>query len=259
MMNLNNPYSILARLGLTEAEIQVYLTMNSGAETVREIIQTTGQKRPTVYYVLGRLTELGLASKVERGRGVAYKVESPRALEVLAQQQLDTSRATKLAVVDLIPVLQKKTKRQSDKPHVAFFQGRQAVQNVIQESLYCKSKVIHSLAPHSNYFWHVGKSFVEKYVQERFERKIKTFNLWEEPIDPKIYRSYYQNISQVRILPSSMKEKFSTTIFLYDDTALFISSLENNYCLLVRSEEFYATHKALFEGLWAISRPHPKS
>ncbi len=256
-MELSKPYSLLMRLGLSEAEAQVYLAMMAGCEGVQEIMKTTGQKRPTVYYILQQLADMGLVTKVQGGRGASFRIEPPSRLEVLAQKQLDESRATKLATVDLIPLLEK-TSAKKDRPQVAFFEGKQAVQNVIMESLYCRSKTIHSIAPHNNYFWQVGRSFVEKYVEARYDRKIKTFNLWEEPIRKDIYRKYYKNISNVRILPKNMKGSMATTIFMFDDTVQYISSLESNYCLMVRSSEHYKMMRALFAGLWATSKKYPE-
>ena len=256
-MKLVQPYQLLSRLGLSKAEIQVYLAMVSGSDSVREIMKTTGHKRPTVYYVLQQLAAVGLVSKTESVRGGSFQVEPVSRLEALAQQQLEEAKMTKLSMVDLIPVLQKKSPKK-EKPRVAFFEGQQAVQNVIMESLYCKSRTIHSIAPHNNYFWQVGRSFVEKYVEQRYERKIKIFNLWEKMIEPKLYKRYYEGVAQVRILPKNMHRQFATTIFMFDDTVQYISSAENSYCLMVRSQEHYQMMRALFGGLWEVSQTHPK-
>lgn len=254
-MTLQNPYAILSKLGLSEAESQVYLAMVSGSVGVKEIMKTTGQKRPTVYYVLQQLITMGLVTKTDSALGSVFRVEPVSRLEVLAQQRLDDSKEAKLATVDLIPLLEKKS-RIREKPRVAFFEGKQAIQNVIMESLYCKSKVIRSIAPQNNYFWQVGQDFVEKYVSQRRTRNIKMFNLWEKPIAPKLYEKYYRGIANIRLLPKSMRNSFPTTIFLYDDTVLYIASKESNYCLLVRSDEHYKTMAALFEGLWSASREY---
>lgn len=256
-MKLVKPYALLEKLGLSKAEIEVYLAMVSGSESVREIIKTTGHKRPTVYYVLQQLATYGLVTKSESSRGAKFHVEPVSRLETIAQQQLDEARATKLALVDLVPMLEKHSHKK-EKPSVAFFEGKQAVQNIIMESLYCKSKTIHSIAPQTNYFWQVGQTFVEKYVEQRHERKIKTYHLWEEPITRKLYDRYYRDYAHVRLLPQQSKT-FTTTIFMFDDIVQYISSAENNYCLVVRSREHYETMRALYDALWLNSTPHPVS
>ncbi len=252
------PHKILARLGLSDVEAQVYLTMTAGSLSVAEIIKTTGLKRPTVYYVLNRLVQLGLVTKTDGSATTAFHIEPPQRLEVLAQKMLSEAQETKLSVVDLIPSLEEKMHGVAEKPQVSFFEGKQAVQNVIMESLYCHSREHHSIAPQNNYFWQVGRSFVEKFVVQRYERKVKISNLWEQPIAPDIYKQYYDGVAKVRLLPKVMHGKFDTTIFLYDDKALYISSMKSNYCLLVRSQEHYNTMRALFDGLWSVSKPHPE-
>jgi len=103
---------------------------------------------------------------------------------------------------------------------------------------------------------HISVRDQEKFVTERNLRKISTRSLWESKIDTKTFTEYYTQPSQIKILPSVMKNKFATTIFLYDDKTLYISSLKNSYCVLITSQEHYNTMSVLFEGLWSTSKPH---
>ena len=93
-------------------------------------------------------------------------------------------------------------------------------------------------------------------MNEPNKRNITTRNLWEKEIDPKIFEEYYQKNAEVKILPKVMEGKFSTTIFLYDNKTLYVSSLKANYAVLITSKEHHETMSALFEGLWSSSKPH---
>ena len=96
--------------------------------------------------------------------------------------------------------------------------------------------------------------FVKLFIEERMRRNIRTKNLWEEPVDKKLVKQYYENLSEIRILPEVMAGKFKTTVFLYDDKTLYISSLRNSFCVLITSQEHHDTMQAWFDGLWLSSQ-----
>ena len=252
---VSEPKKVLSELGLTDAEIAVYLAMVRGTHSVRDIMKTTRQKRPTVYYAISKLLERGLVRQTGLGPRERWQPEPPERLKTIAAQKIKEMRSLEEAVNALVPGLSAKTEALEKRPHVAFYEGVEAVKNVIMETLYCRERHIDSIAPKENFFWHVGDDFALGYVAERARRRIKTRNLWEAPIDVKRQRKeHYEGLSEIRILPAVMHGKFVTTIFLYDDKTLYISSLKNAYALLVTSQEHHDAMRALFDGLWAGSQ-----
>lgn len=246
---MQNPRETLARLGLADSEIKVYLAMLGGARKVGEIMKTTRQKRPTVYYALTKLAERGLLRKTGRA-DEPYMPEPAERLRTVVESRVKEAGEIAKEIEALIPSLGPKTGR-LEKPEVAFYEGVEAVKNVIMETLYCKDRHIDSIAPTGNFFWGVGAGFAAGYVSERARRKIRTRNLWEAPIDPKRMRPQdYQGLSEIRVLPKVMHGRFSTTVFLFDDKTLYISSLKNAYALLVTSQEHHDAMTAMFDGLW---------
>jgi sugar-specific transcriptional regulator TrmB len=253
---MQEPRKHLLDLGLSDSEVTVYLAMVSGARTARDLVKVTRLKRPTVYYALGCLEKRGLTSKNGLSGDKSFTLEPINKLSVIAKEKtLETSKLQK-HIEELVPLLTATTTINGEKPTVAFYEGVDAVKNTIMEMLYCKSKKINSIVPKRNFFWQIGQDFVELFVEERRERGIRTKNLWEESVDSKVLKQYYEDLSQVRILPEIMRGKFSTSIFLYDDKTLYVSSKDNSYCLLVTSKEHTDTMQALFDGLWSISVEH---
>lgn len=252
---MKTPQDILAALGLNDSEIKTYLAMTRGASAVRDIMKSTRQKRPTVYYALARLAERGLVRKTGRGAEERFAAEPPERLKTVAESRRAEAERLEKDVAALVPSLAVASGKGSERPHVAFYEGLEAVKNVIMETLYNRERHIDSIAPRDNFFWQVGSEFAAAYVAERARRKIRTRNLWESPIDPKRQRKeHYAGLSDIRILPEVMHGKFTTTVFLYDDKTLYISSLKNAYALLVTSQEHHDAMKAMFEGLWSTSK-----
>jgi sugar-specific transcriptional regulator TrmB len=256
--NMQEPRKYLLELGLSDSEVTVYLAMMAGARTARDLIKITRMKRPTVYYALGCLEKRGLISKTGQEGDKRFFLEPLKKLIAIAKEKSLEMSKLQENIEKIIPSLESASLPINQKPVVAFFEGVDAVKNTIMEMLYCKSKKINSIAPKQNFFQQHGIEFVELFIEERARRGIKTKNLWDTSVDKKLIKQYYEGLSEVRILPEIMKEKFSTTIFLYDNKTLYISSIKNSYCVLITSKEHHDTMQALFDGLWISSKPHEK-
>jgi sugar-specific transcriptional regulator TrmB len=249
------PRKHLSELGLSDSEITVYLAMISGIRTARDLIKVTQLKRPTVYYALGCLEKRGLTSKTGLSGDKSFSLEPLERLSIIAKEKALEFSKLQNHIDEMIPSLTTSTYTVNKKPAVAFYEGVDAVKGAIMSMLYCKNKHIDSVVPKQNFFWQNGQDFVELFIEERIRRNIKTKNLWESPISKELVKQYYEGLSQIRILPEIMRDKFQTTIFIYDDKTLYVSSKKNSYCVLITSKEHTDTMRAWFDGLWSISKP----
>ncbi|MDP2593998.1 MAG: helix-turn-helix domain-containing protein, partial [bacterium] len=246
---------LLTNLGLADSEASVYLALVVGARSAREIVKATGLKRPTVYYALGALERRGLLAKTGASGNSAFALAPVEHLVTLAGEEVSRAEALAQGIKESLPFFTP-TATSTKRPSVAFFEGKEAVERVIMDMMYSKEKSIDILAPTDNFFWQVGRDFVERFVTERGNRGIRTRSLWDAPIKKPIFKTYYEGLSEVRIVPSVMRGKFATSVFLYDDQTLYISSLKNSYAVLLTSKEHHDTMQAWFEALWLASRHH---
>jgi sugar-specific transcriptional regulator TrmB len=260
---MKEPRLILNKLGLSNSEIAVYLAMVKGTRSAQEIIKSTRLKRPTVYYALGCLEKRGLVGKPHTEGEKRFTLEPLSRLKIMAEERVSETNRLADEINELIPSFE--VKELSDKkPAVSFFEGVEAVKNVLMESLYCKGKHIDNIFPDSNFFWQLdNREFVEHYVEERARRNITTRNLWEKGIeessfDKSFFKKFPPTFKESRVLLKIMQGKFSTSICLYDDKTLYVSSIKNCHAVLIKSKEHYDTMQALFNGLWSVSKPHDK-
>ena len=254
--NMHEPRKHLLELGLSESEVTVYLTMLQGATNAPAVIRTTNLKRPTVYYALSCLEKRGLISKTGSDGDKRFFVESPEKLNILVNEKIHEVAKLKDHINEILPILSLSLQQGGGKPVVTFHEGVLAVSGVIMEMLHTKNKSIHSLVPKENFFWELGEDFVERFVKERVKRRIATKNIWEVRIKESTFKKYYKNYSEVKVMPEMMHGKFTTSIFIYDTTTLYISSKKNCYAISVTSKEHADMMLALFDGLWATSTPH---
>ncbi len=253
-----DPEKNLKELGLSDSETTVYLSMVTGAQSARDLLKITKMKRPTVYYALSSLEKRGLISKSKKENDSTFTLSPVERLVSIARERESEAMILTEKIGELAPLLSKKQSDKNTKPQVSFFEGMEAVKRVVMDIMYIKDKNILCIAPSKNFFWDVGGEFVKNFVEERIKRNIHTRNLWERELDKSIFKKYYEKVADVRILPSVMKDKFSTTIFMFDNSTLYVSSMKECYAILITSSEHTNTMRAVFEGLWGTSKPHAK-
>lgn len=247
---------LLKRLGLSESESSLYLAMLSrGALQASELVKITRGKRPTVYYALRQLLSRGLVKNIATHGVQRFQAEPPESLLRLVELQEAELKNLHQELSQSMDAFRQTKKEQEGAPIVTFYQGVDAMKAIVMETIYCKNKHIDSIAPRDNFFWQVGQAFSQQYIDERVRRNITTRNLWEQPLKPEILTKSYKGLSEVRIVPEIMHHQYKSTVFLYDDKVMFISSVESAHVLVVQSREFYQSMKAMYDGLWLASKP----
>jgi len=146
--------SLLNKIGLSPAEMSVYIALLDGADSAAEIINLSNEKRPTVYYALNSLQKRGLVSKSGKEYGNKFQLEPVEKLEELVvrniREQEKLLEQTKL-LKDYYPQGKK-----SEKTLVSFFDSFESIKSVIFYTLYCKEKNIRSIVPGNNFCHEVG-------------------------------------------------------------------------------------------------------
>jgi len=252
--NENNTHDILLNLGLAESEIDIYLSLLShGALSASELVRLIQAKRPTVYYALRQLLERGLVTKSGQARVERFQAAEPEQLVSMVKVKRNEMDALADKIEQSLDLFRMNIVRPAVKPHVFFYEGEKAMKQAIMDSLYCKKRQIDSLAPADNFFWQIGQEFSQRYIDERVQRGITTRNLWEKPLEPKILLKSYKGLAEVRVLPRNLCGRFKTTMFIYDDQVMYISSRDAKYVLVIRSEEHAEMMRMMYDGLWQAS------
>lgn len=249
-MNKKDINQILIGLGLSPAETAVYISLLDGATAVQEIMKKTGEKRPTIYYSLNSLEKRGLVSKTGKEYGNKFQLEPVEKLSELVNKNIRQQE-------DLLEKVKKiktfyPTNRPGGKVLVSYFDTRESIKSTIFFSLYCKNKMIRTIVPAENMFNDFGIDFITDYVSEKNKREIKTQAIWEDIPNKKVMDVYYEN-SEIKQMPVDMHNSFKTTIFIYDNKTLYIGPENENYAVLIESNEHSKMMNAIFNSLWNTS------
>lgn len=236
----------LAAAGIAGKEAKLYLAaLETGEAPVHVIAKHAGIGRTTAYDVLNRLIEQGMATRHEKHGRIYIVPEPPEQLLKRHETRLDRLR-------DLLPELKALHGVSPIQPRIRLYEGEVGICTVLQNTLDCKSPIIRACLSMTEMLQTPGFEEVEKFSQERIRRGIElqvirthgeeVSNIWGT--NPAIQR-------ELRYAPRL--DSFSMTMFIHDDCVSLISSLRENFGLVIQSEEFAHIQKYLFDQLWLAS------
>ncbi len=246
--------SFFVSIGLTKTEANIYYCGLSDAQIgVKELVDRTNIKRTTIYHCLGTLRQKGLVSESRDNGKLVYVMARSESIDRFLQRQISKLEQQKLKLASIERSLPKVKVKQSDDWAIEHYTGREGVELAIDTALYCKDRCWKIIAPTNNYFSHSDKNSQKYFLKTRENRHIIAKSLWEETFHPK--KSSVENRAP-RILPSSFNGKFKSTIILFDNSILMLSSGKTHSAVILKSTELFSTLSVMFDGLYLISKPY---
>lgn len=126
----------LARLGLSEKEIAVYLALLSvGPSPIRRVAEAVGINRGTTHAMIRALQKRGLVSYYHKATHQYFVAEEPDALlRVVERQRADlTGLADQLRSV--LPQLRALTSNSEERPVVKYYEGVEGIRTILEHVL----------------------------------------------------------------------------------------------------------------------------
>lgn len=253
LLSKNMYENILTKAGLTEKQAKVYLAcLGLGKVGAPEIAKKAEIKRTTAYGILDELVGLGLVSSVHKGRLKLFKAQEPKVI-------LDILESNKQQVAGIIPSLESIFTSYHLQPKTQFFEGREGIKRIYEDTLNCHSKKIMQIVRVKDFIEFPGGDFSRKYIKQRAEKGIAAYAL--HPKSGDLHDDTYGEDSEklkryVRYLPPDMF--YASMIMIYDYKVAMISTKEENFGFIIESKEFSNTLKAYFDFLWKVGSKDPE-
>src|SRR3989344_9075868 len=178
--------SILENLGLSKAEIKIYLALlELGASTSGPLIQKSGLQSSAVHRTLKTLLDKGIITYVKLGKDNNYQSTNPKNL-------LEFIENKKKRFLDILPELENKQKSGKGNYSTEMFLGKKAMfsalLNIIKDGKNGEDYLSFSLVePHDD---KELVDFYQTYNLRRREKKLKVKVLVNEEAKP-IYEKNY--------------------------------------------------------------------
>ncbi len=244
IMNIKRLWNHLQKLGFSEKEAEVYLTLLSiGESSVLQISKSCSVKRATIYNILDILEKKGIVRlQVDWGKST-FIAESPKYLESLIEQQ-------KKELSEFLPELEKLQQWSSSSQAIKFYRGK--------EAMYLAYDKLHaSLKPSDDYlvfgdiasWFDTDRDFFSKWL----EKRKKVIRSWRSIFtDSQMAQKFLQNQwnleTRVKIIHS--KKNFHAIKLITSKQVFLHKTWLPHLVITIEDSAVVALYKQMFEVLW---------
>ncbi len=252
--------NILIQAGLSSEQALAYQALlDRGPQKASDLSKWTGIKRGLIYKVLEQLESMGLITKNESSGTVAvFSPAHPRLLLSNIERKEKEIGLTKEMLTNSIGSLSSKFNLISGKPNVQFFEGKEGIQKVLNDTL--------TIPTGSEIYTYTDIEAIVKYipdVNESYSNKREKLGIIKKGliIDSKeardIIKNYHTSVTQTKFLSIESNE-LEAIMQIYDNKISYITLKDNSMIgIIIEDPYIYKMHKLIFEHFWSIT-PFPE-
>ena len=238
----------LLKLGLNNEEAKVYLAVleiNGGA--VSTIAKRAKVHRVSCYHTLEKLLERRLLSQYNKNGVKYFSPEPPEQIVKLAEEQVTLAKT-------VLPELRSLASSLAFQPKIRFYEGRDGVEKVFNESLTAKGEILGytNLRSVTEFF----PQFFEQYTHQKYKKLIKTRYLSPTTVDSVhildkfLPKNADQNLLEI-LLVNKDQFLFENEILIFNNSVGIVSLNKDELLgLIVESPTYARTMKAVFDLAW---------
>lgn len=235
----------LSNLGLTDAEIKVYLAaLELGEANIASLAKKSGVKRTTTYLVVESLKDKDMMNSLRKGSKVLFYAGDPRKLkEKLEERQklLDKTIPELLAIANYL----------DKKPKITFFEGLGCLKDVYRDTLrYSEKEMLAWVSEEA--FRALDQEFIDYYIQERIKKRIWVRAIAPNTPETQEYKKTEEKSLRKTKLADANTFPIKVEIDLYGINKIGIIAFEEKIGLIIESEKIYTTLKSVFEMNWKL-------
>lgn len=242
---------LLEKIGMTEGEVKVYLSLlelgNSSTGKIIDKSQITSSK---VYLILERLEQKGLVSHVIKNNVKYFQVADPVRLKTYMEKKKQDLERDSEEIAKMIPLLQEK-RNSFELSETTMYHGFDGFKFALEE-------FISDLKEGDEYLIFGAKEHFGK----KFENFIKYFYINKEKRGIKTRLIYNSGFREVKKLYAGLKltnVRFidyitPSTIALGKDKILITAYGDNPIQVLITNKALCDSFKQFFESMWRIAK-----
>ncbi len=247
--------AILHEIGLNKSEANVYLTLlESGPTTTGPLMSRAKVSASKIYGILERLIDKGLASFIIRAKTKYYQASPPESLIDYFNERQERLKRQEERITTLVRELKIRQNTAGEKQEARIFLGWKGVQNaytLILDILPAGSDLIGFVSPTKEEERKEVKLFYLQYhrkrVAKRYNTKLIATKQSRRVFEHEPYASFKRfEVKYVDNCPSGL--------VIFGDCILMIAFEEKPVAVIIRSRQIAESYRALFYGMWKMSK-----
>jgi sugar-specific transcriptional regulator TrmB len=230
---------ILTHLGLSPNEAKLYLAnLECGTSSAQTIAEKAQIKRTTAYSVLESMVKKGFILKTDREGVSKFLAENPKNLA-------ERFKTYQKSFENVLPELEAIHNKREVKPKVLFFEGKEGILKVYEDTL--KEKPEEILEFNTSEIFKAFDTFPIDYVEERKKKNIHALRI--APND-KMY-SEHAKLDEKELSETKLIKDFNIPIEIniYNNKVAFMS-YSDKIGLIIESEGIAKAMKKIYNLLW---------
>ncbi|MBM3233490.1 TrmB family transcriptional regulator [Candidatus Pacearchaeota archaeon] len=239
--------AILEDLGLTQAEIKVYLALlQLGSSSAGKILEKSSLQNSVVHRALNSLIEKGLISFILKGKKKIYQATNPEHFYEFIEDK-------KINFEKILPELKEKQKQAKEKEQAAVYKGKKGINEIYNLLLNSRGKEYNTFGGGKRVTYDVmGEDWWYSLHTKRIAKKIKSRQVFDETIRKFGKQLNKRPLSKVKFLSQEF-EQLTETIICGNFVAIVMFT-ENPYGLLIEDKTVAESYRKYFEQLWKIAK-----
>ncbi len=237
---------ILEDIGLTNAEIKVYLALlELGTSTAGPILEKSGLQNSVVHITLHKLIDKGFVTFVKEGKRNHYQPTNPKNI-------VDFINHKKERFEEILPELLLKQKTAKEKPEIITFRGIKGIKELLLELLEAGGKEHHTFGSTAKSLM-LGDAWWVSYHKKRAKRGIKAKLMFNESLAYWKAEVKYPK-SEVRYTKTGF-EPLTETIIRNNKVGIIIWT-DKPLGIIISQKEAANSYNQFFKIMWDAATPY---
>lgn len=239
----------LEKIGLTNAEIQVYTTLlKLGEAKVGEIIKLVQVSASNVHDACEKLIQKGIISYILKNNIKHYFPVEPENLNLIIEKQEEELKNKKTELNKILPEIKAIKKIVEQKQNAEVFLGILGIKSAFKKLFEHEFRGQEYI-----FFYKYDELNVE--IVHTFFTKMDIEDYYKNLPTKGLFSLDYKNLFNERKNKNKIKAKFTnhpipSSVNIYGDKTLIIAWSDNPIAFLIQSKEVTQTYEELFEEIW---------
>lgn len=242
----------LKAIGLTDKEIDIYLAgLKLGPTTAQFLADTSGVKRPTVYFIIDQLKKRGLVNQSFKGKKKVFEMAAPEKLKKFIEDEKEKFKKKEQGINKIISSLQVMSSHSEFASDIKIYEGYDETMSALIELGKTKSPTYSFYSSH--YFpledYDKVKKTIAEFNKVKRMAKSKLYVITDQiPITSKFFPSADAEIREFRFLPENIMLPAMVDI---SDDVVALSSVRDGYsCIVIKNKTIADTLRIIHSIVW---------
>lgn len=240
-----NPQEILSHLGLDERGAAIYLaSLELGLASARDIAKKAGIQRTYFYDISEKLMKEGLIKQITKEKKRLFLAVDPERIVEVQERRLRHLKES-------LPRLKAIQNTLGEKPKVYFFEGREGIRQINEDTLKYEGEVLNFTTP--RFVSADEERLSREYIGKRVASKIRARVIGEVSGEMmKLKERDPQELRETRVLPKNLFTS-QVEVGIYGNRSYF-ANYKEEFGLIIEDSEISKTLKNVFELVWNSGR-----